>query len=113
MKIATYGSLKRGEYNHGRMGPQNFLGVETVRGYSIFTHPQVPYPCAIKDTDSGIEVEVFDVSQRAFDMLDNMELGAGYRPVTIETKFGSAIMWYKDSAGAGWAKSNKPSWSGR
>lgn len=109
MKIAVYGSLKRGKYNHGRMGPQEFIGESVIGGYALYIHEMLPYPCVVPEDGAGVMVEVFEVTDRAFQMLDNMERGAGYAPVTVVTKYGPAIMWFKKSS-EGWKKANRLEW---
>ena len=91
-KIATYGSLKRGFFNHNRMGEQTYLGNTVIMGYMTLVYDAYPQLYLCEDGDTH-EVEVFEVSDEAFQGLDMMEKGAGYSPIIVETPFGEATMW--------------------
>ena len=104
MLIATYGSLKRGKYNHGRMGPQEYKGDAAVAGFQLFVSQNCPYPCVVRDALASVVVEVFDVSDSAYRRLCWMEEGAGYKAATIPTQYGAATIWYQQSPPVGWVK---------
>jgi len=94
--IATYGSLKREFYNHGRMGEQVYLGNMVVRGLMSLVYGA--YPRLFLTEDGGEhEVEVFEVREETFEALDMMEVSAGYVQTTINTPFGEATMWVVES----------------
>ena len=75
MKIAVYGSLKKGKYNHPILDDQKFLGHTAVSGtlYLVSTYP------ALLDEGSTIyPAEMYEVDDEVYSMIRGMELGAGY-----------------------------------
>ncbi len=92
VKIATYGSLKRGFYNHGRMGAQHYIGDMKVRGKMCLMFGSYP-KLMLSDDGNEHDVEVFNVDNLTFELLDSMERGAGYTPINIHTPYGEAVMW--------------------
>lgn len=104
MKIATYGSLKRRGYNHGRMGPQHFIGEAVVEGYQLYTSPACPYPCVVPDPAAKVAVEIFEVTDGAYERLRWMEEGAGYHMANVVTPVGEATLWFMLAPPDGWVK---------
>ena len=90
--IATYGSLKRGFYNHGRCGEQHYVGDTSVRGNMTLVYNA--YPQLVLD-EGGPEhvVEVFLVDDLTYQQIHYMELGAGYTEINTLTPYGEAVMW--------------------
>ena len=78
--IAVYGTLKRGHYNF-RSG-QKFLFEARVPGYQLYDLGV--YPCVIPgDETEEVTVEVMEVDENTYNSITRMEVGAGYKPVTI------------------------------
>lgn len=69
MKLAVYGTLKRGHGNHDHfMTNYTFLGEDTIKG-DLFVHG-LPYA---KPGDGIIHVEVYEVPHTALPGLDSFE----------------------------------------
>ncbi len=92
-KIAVYGSLKKGKYNHSILESSKFLGKTQVTG-TLYTLGAYPALCG--SGNNKYEAEVYEVSDEVFDLIDRMELGAGYK--RVERVFGNdiAIVYYAD-----------------
>jgi len=91
-RIAVYGSLRKGEYNHSRgfaNGATHVIdghieGAELVGGNA--------YPWVVPG-NGRVLVEVYDIDDTTFEWIEAMERGAGYerRPVyVISSAFGGA-----------------------
>lgn len=91
-KVAFYGSLKRGFYNHGRCGEQHYIGDTTIKGKMTLVYDSYPQ-LFLTDEGNEHEVEVFNVDDLTFRQIDIMERGAGYEAVHINTPYGEATMW--------------------
>ncbi len=96
-KIAVYGSLKRGRYNHSLLEDSKFIGETTVKGtlYSMGSYP------ALCDGDTEYLAEVYEVDEGTYHSIRGMELGAGYKEVICECYLGDeqfvdAIVYYAD-----------------
>lgn len=103
-RIAVYGSLKRGKYNHRES--MKFIGESTIRGsmFLCYSYPHL-YPEDRSLPEHVIEypVELFEVDDEMFQSLDRMEQGAGYTGhlLTFKTVDGEveALLWFKDGHG--------------
>ena len=80
-KIITYGSLKKGRYNHSILENSKFLGDTTVKGtmYSLGA-----YPAMIDEGDNEYPAEIYEVEDAIYNNITQMELGAGYKIVETE-----------------------------
>jgi gamma-glutamylcyclotransferase (GGCT)/AIG2-like uncharacterized protein YtfP len=109
--VAVYGSLKKGFYNHHGLGEdKKHLGNITVRGvmYSNGAYPKLYHP--INELVGALEgglvarfvvelardhvVEVYEISDKDYNSITQMEVGAGYTPEDIETPWGVATIYY-------------------
>lgn len=90
--IATYGSLKRGFYNHGRCGEQHFIGETKIKGHMTLVHGAYPQ-LVLSEEGPEHDVEVFLVDDLTYQQIHYMELGAGYTEIYINTPYGEAAMW--------------------
>ena len=89
MKIAVYGSLRRGQYNNMKsMGKK--LSTEKIKGFEMYSLG--PYPCVTKGNDEII-VEVYDVPLNVYEQINAMEIGAGYTKRYIQTTQGESVIW--------------------
>lgn len=90
MKVAVYGSLKKGKYNHDLLGEAKYLGNIKVRGalYLVSTYP------VLLSGDNEYDAEVYDVPEKDFAAVNYMEVRAGYVPVKIETEYGEVTVYY-------------------
>lgn len=90
-KIAVYGSLKKGKYNHVMIKDSQFIGDDKIKGYMtlVYSYPQL---LLTEDGDEH-DIEVYLVDEPTYIRLHGMEIGAGYVEKRVDTKHGSCIMW--------------------
>lgn len=88
-KIAVYGSLKKGRYNHYMLSDSEHIDNIKIKGtlYSCGS-----YPAIIEDGDNYYDAEVYRVSEDVYENVKGMELGAGYKEVKID----GSIVYYAD-----------------
>ena len=83
-KIAVYGSLKQGAYNHSRFDIGKPVGYGTVVGamYLMASYPHL-FREGVKPTDleRTHEVEIYEIEDDVYESIYYMELGAGYQCV--------------------------------
>ena len=91
MLLAVYGTLRRGGALNPYLGNAPFLGQETVPGYEMYSFGSYPY---ITPGDGDILAEVFDVAEREATKTERMERSAGYKMAEIQTRFGTAHLFY-------------------
>ncbi len=110
--IATYGSLRKGFYNHAWLGHDPvFKGNDDIFGvmylaYSSYPHlyheSDKPFTLDIGETTLPFrksmsrphKIEIYEIDNFNFHAIDAMEKEAGYSPETIDTKFGKATIWF-------------------
>jgi len=109
MKVfASYGSLRKGFWNHTRFELGEPLATSTIKG-SMFMNSSLGYPWLFNEEDSkamnakiiDYPVELFEVNEEKFNRIDGMELASGYKAkeITIELESGAkqnAIIWFAD-----------------
>ena len=99
MKLAVYGTLKRGYGNHKALiSDWEFVGEDRIKGFDMY---QMGFPM-IFHGDREITVEVFEIPDRP-NALRNVDVLEGYSPnsphntfylrETIETKYGPAYIY--------------------
>jgi gamma-glutamylcyclotransferase (GGCT)/AIG2-like uncharacterized protein YtfP len=92
MKVAVYGTLRRGGgLHHSYMRKAKFMGKEVLRGYKMYSLGQYPYVIV---GDGDITVEIYDVKPQLYDRLESMESRVGYDVATVNTMFGEAAIFY-------------------
>jgi gamma-glutamylcyclotransferase (GGCT)/AIG2-like uncharacterized protein YtfP len=78
--LAVYGTLRRGERNHGLIERADFLGTGSVRGdlYDVPRTPyrEYPYPALVESVDGGlVAVELYRlVEDGLLEALDALEM---------------------------------------
>ena len=86
-RLFFYGSLRRDEYNHQRFAKYlthvadgHIKGAELIGGNG--------YPWVVPTTnDSNIVLgEVYDMDDKLFELIEAMELGAGYKRKQVEVE---------------------------
>lgn len=83
--LFVYGSLKRGCYNNPILikGGAKFLGEIELRGYELCT-THCLYPYMVKSDNGGkVRGELWDVPEETYQLIRQMELGAGYKEVSM------------------------------
>lgn len=85
--IGVYGSLKKGCYNHERFGldKAKYIGATTIKGamYLIArSYPALVYG-GDPDYDLKHDLEIYEVTDHMFEVLDSMETAAGYKKQLI------------------------------
>ena len=86
MKIAVYGSLRKGEFNFEVFqlcfsGKVEFLGTTTLHGYDLYSLGS--FPAAVVGSND-IVVDLLDVDARVFSVIQEMEFSAGYYEDSVE-----------------------------
>lgn len=92
-RIAVYGTLKRGHFNHNRFGEMKFIGTDYIDDLQIWIYDHLGIPFAVPGAGGITTVEVYDIDDDMFENINSMELGAGYKPEIINTCFGKATIW--------------------
>ena len=91
IKIAVYGTLRRsGELHNYYLKGAKYLGEDWIEGFELYVDS---LPRAIKG-NGRLKVEVFEVDETTFNIINEMETSANYKIITIKTKFGEAYMWF-------------------
>lgn len=94
MLLAVYGTLREGDYNHKLLGLNpKFLVQERVHGFQMYNLSNL-YPCVVRDDNASILVEVYDVPEKVFDYVTDMELSAGYGITSVNTSVGDCQLFY-------------------
>lgn len=91
-RIVVYGLLREGMplWERYLKGRARFLGRTRVKGYDMYA---LSYPWAVKGYGE-IVVEIFDVPDEIFEVVDEIERSAGYeRTRVVVPGFGEAYMW--------------------
>lgn len=87
-KIAVYGSLKKGFFNHYRLEREDALplGKVVLRGFTL--HSLGYYPAVVPGEEKDlVAAELYGVSEEVFESLKRMEEGAGYKTMTHPDDF--------------------------
>lgn len=100
-KVAVYGTLKKGEGNHGLISHANLLGNDVVQAthfqgnYGFPMGTFVSYSKDNKDSCYDIQVEVYEVDKATEDRLDILEgVPSLYTKAYIKTKSGEDVLIY-------------------
>jgi gamma-glutamylcyclotransferase (GGCT)/AIG2-like uncharacterized protein YtfP len=83
-KVLVYGSLREGMYNFKRV--LNFFGESsikkidsvTLKGFNIFDLGHYPGLNKSENEKDTVVFDLMEVSDKAFEFIERMELGAGY-----------------------------------
>ena len=72
--IFVYGTLKKGNHNHGFLDGASFIGEAwTKKEYTLLEDHYVGLPYVIKDESYSIQGELYEVDKYTFMTLDNLE----------------------------------------
>lgn len=101
VKIATYGSLRKGEYNYESFvrhyGEDNFVYISThsIPGFKLYS--MGAYPAAVSasagEIVNDLVVDLFEVSIPVYESIRAMELGANYKEVLVNINGEDVILY--------------------
>lgn len=93
--IFVYGSLRRGHYNHTRIGLDNAVFVKETRTQPNYTLVDLgAYPALLAVGNTSVVGEIYHVDDELFERIDRMEKGAGYYASVIALDdFGGTTGW--------------------
>lgn len=93
MLVAVYGTLREGDCNHHMLGNEpKFLTQERIPDFQMYNLGGM-FPYITRD-EGSVLVEVYDVTQEAYDRCNRMEGEAGYETTKIKTSVGEATLWH-------------------
>lgn len=101
-RVAVYGSLRKGFYNHHIIEGSIFLGEDWI--FEINLYDLGPYPGALMEQSDGVLVEVYEVSDQCLLRLDELEgflendQNSLYRRIPIESSYGSVWIYIYNQA---------------
>lgn len=114
-RVAVYGTLKRGGYNHSLMGSARFLGEEQMSQITLYDLG--PYPGAKQEESEGVTVEVFEISEEDLERLDVLEEYVMEAPESglydrrqFPTRFGAAWVYLFNPPVAGRQSIRRGGW---
>lgn len=97
-RVGVYGTLKKGQSNHRVLNNAQFVGrcqLDQITLYDIG-----PFPGAKLRPSNGVEVEIYDVTNRVFAQLDELEgynwkapKAGEYDRRQLETPYGPAWIY--------------------
>jgi gamma-glutamylcyclotransferase (GGCT)/AIG2-like uncharacterized protein YtfP len=115
MIIAVYGTLKRGMANHKLLSDSVFIGDDHLANFALYDLYE--FPAARIEPSDGIHVEVYEVSQKALSMLDDLEEidhehpeKGLYMRAQCATGFGIAWIYLYNGAVQGFPRMLSGSW---
>lgn len=116
MRVAVYGTLKRGMANHRLLEEARYIGSDLLT--SITLYDLGDYPAALLESSDGIEVEIFEVNAAQIAELDlleeidprNPEAGL-YSRCICQTRHGNAWIYIYNRAVDGRPRIVSGSWT--
>lgn len=97
MLIATYGTLRKGEYNHYLLQNSKFLGIsKTSPAFTLYTNQSFPF--LFPDGNTEVVIEIYEVDTLTLRNLYSLEGYTGtrndprnwYDTMDVETAWGTA-----------------------
>ena len=94
MKVAVYGTLRQGFYNHRLLENSKFLGkTKTEPRFTMYGHG---IPWIVDGGSTQIVVEVYEIDTETFKSLDFLEgFPVYYNRELIDTEFGEAWIYFR------------------
>jgi len=93
--LAVYGSLRKTYFNSWRLDYSEYVGdIKTAAKYTM--RDLGGYPAILADGEVAIHCEVYRVSRYDFIEIGRMEMSAGYKIKSIDTKYGKACLYLFD-----------------
>lgn len=115
MRVAVYGTLKRGMANHQLLDGARFVGDDCLA--NIVLYELDDFPAALLEPSDGIQVEVYEVSQKVLSLLDKLEEidhempeKGLYTRAQCETGFGVAWIYLYNGSVQGFSRLTAGSW---
>ena len=99
-KVAFYGSLRKGHYNYDRFKQQygnefNYIKTTNISGFNLFDLGSYPGLKAARNNENKVIVDIFELSEKAFDSVERMEHGAGYSTIkVVDDETGEKVYCY-------------------
>ncbi len=90
--LAVYGSLRKGQINHGVMRGAGFLFKTRVRGFAMYDVGE--YPVIVAGRGSAV-VEVYAANPSVEARVAALESEDGYVPRIVRVRGRSAILWMR------------------
>ena len=100
--ILCYGTLRFNEdgkpdYNYNRFGGQKFIKEFALEGFQMFSLGSFPCVVPTYNKEDKITVELHSVENSAFERINGMEEGAGYRRLEVLINGITATIYYYPS----------------
>jgi gamma-glutamylcyclotransferase (GGCT)/AIG2-like uncharacterized protein YtfP len=94
-KLAVYGTLKRGQYNHDVLDGAKWIGAERVPGFVMLHHGGFP-AAARFDRRCAISVEVYELDDKVLARCDKLEgTDSGfYKRIEVESPIYGTMYMY-------------------
>ena len=110
-KIAVYGSLRKGHYNHLFLTSSRFVGIDRLDGWDMYSNGSFPYVVVGK---GSITVEVYEVSGPTLSKIDHLEgYPVHYSRTRVETRHGSCWLYHVERVPEGCFAVPGGDWAGR
>lgn len=94
MKVAVYGTLRKGFWNHRLLENSKFIGkTKTEPVFTMYGHG---VPWIVNGGNTEITVEVYEIDEETFQSLDFLEgYPVYYNRQLINTEFGEAWIYFR------------------
>lgn len=116
IRVAVYGTLKRGLANHQLLQDAHFLGSDCL--HAITLYDLGPYPGAKVELSEGIDIEVYAVDALQLGALDALEEYNSHAPeqgmynrLQFHTRFGCAWVYIYNLSVDGMAVQRRGGWT--
>ena len=93
IKIAAYGTLREGFYNHDRFNDVKKVDQKTLMGFQLWDFGPYPYAIKTNNPEDQMVVDILEVSSDAERSITRMEEGAGYSTEVINVDDSPCIIY--------------------
>lgn len=88
-RILVYGSLRKDEYNYQSFkklfgDEYNYIRTIKIKGFDLFSFGAYPGIKESENLDQELTVDIMECSEDCHKAITRMELGAGYKIVTVK-----------------------------
>lgn len=102
-RIGSYGSLRKGFWNHIRFGLGEPILTTTIKG-AMFMNAALGYPWLIDEKDANFPkelikeypMEVYEINEDLYERINSMEINSGYKTVEKEIEGYPTTIWFID-----------------